>query len=234
MDFLPFFETDSWGFKLMLSTLLGSALGLERFLHGRPAGLRTHLLVCLASTLMMEISISSVNAVSDTANELGRFVDPTRVAAGVITGIGFLGAGVILRSSGNIQGLTSAACIWMAAVLGLAIGAGLYQESVIVCIISILALILMKEMEGRLARDIYRVIHIEAADENNIFENITDLAGKSCVKIYRDGFQRTKEDQSIKIELVVKINNEQLAKDYCNSVYALDSVKVVSLWKKYQ
>ncbi len=221
--FVSFGDNNSLALKLFLSSLMGTAFGIERFWHGRPAGLRTHLLVCLASTLLMEISIGSIK------NYPGLIMDPTRLAAGVITGIGFLGAGVILRSKEAIQGLTSAACIWMVSALGLAIGAGIYGQSIAVCIISLLALTLMKEIENRLPRDIYRVINVESSDDDDLFEKLKILADKGSVMIISDGFQRNKRDQSIKIDLGVKVKNGEKLKDYCHSLYSLDSVWRVSL-----
>lgn len=233
MDLNSFFGGDSVAVKVILSSLLGSLLGWERFVHGRPAGLRTHLLVCLASTLMMEISYSAAKDYLMAGNAIGRMVDPTRIAAGVITGIGFLGAGVIIRSRETIQGLTSAACIWMSAVLGLAIGAGLYWQSIVVSVTTHLALIFLKEMENRLARDIYRMVSIEARDVENLFDRIKQQAVEASVEIISDGFQRAKQDNSIKIELMVKVKDEKLVKDYCNSIYTLEPVWRVSLERPY-
>jgi putative Mg2+ transporter-C (MgtC) family protein len=182
---------------------------------------------------MMEISYGTARDYLLAGNAMGRMVDPTRVAAGVITGIGFLGAGVILRSRETIQGLTSAACIWMSATLGLAIGAGLYWQSITVSVVTHLALIFLKGMENRLSRDIYRMVSIEARDVENLFDKIKDSAATASVKIISDGFQRAKQDNSIKIELMVTVKDEKLVKDYCNAIYALEPVWRVSLERPY-
>src|SRR5213596_2150029 len=103
-----------------LATLLGGAIGLERELGGKPAGLRTNILICLGSVLYTKLSITMA-----TGN-----ADPTRVAAQIVTGVGFIGAGTILHARGAVVGLTSAATIWVVAALGVALGSGYYLEGV--------------------------------------------------------------------------------------------------------
>lgn len=108
------------GAKLLIAILAGGAIGLERELRRKPAGLRTNILICLGSALLMDLSIRIA----------GTYVgDPGRIAAQVVTGIGFLGAGTILHTRGTISGLTSAATIWVVAAIGLTAGAGLLFEA---------------------------------------------------------------------------------------------------------
>ena len=106
--------------KLLIAVLIGGGVGLERELKGKPAGLRTNILICVGSALLMDLSMSL------SATYGG---DPGRIAAQVVTGIGFLGAGTILHTRGQITGLTSAATIWVVAALGLTIGAGYFVEA---------------------------------------------------------------------------------------------------------
>ena len=106
--------------KLFTAVLVGGGIGLERELKGKPAGLRTNILICVGSALLMDLSINL------SATHGG---DPGRISAQVVTGIGFLGAGTILHTRGMITGLTSAATIWVVAALGLTIGAGYYVEA---------------------------------------------------------------------------------------------------------
>ncbi|MCE9601248.1 MAG: MgtC/SapB family protein [Gemmatimonadetes bacterium] len=106
--------------KLLIAILIGGGVGLERELKGKPAGLRTNILICLGSALLMDLSMS-------LSTRYGG--DPGRIAAQVVTGIGFLGAGTILHTRGQITGLTSAATIWVVAALGLTIGAGYFVEA---------------------------------------------------------------------------------------------------------
>jgi len=108
------------GAKVLIAILAGGGIGLERELARKPAGLRTNILICLGATLLMDLSIGITS---------GNDGDPGRIAAQVVTGIGFLGAGTILHTRGTITGLTSAATIWVVAAIGLTVGAGHYFEA---------------------------------------------------------------------------------------------------------
>jgi len=128
--------------QLVLSVLLGGAIGLERELRGKPAGLRTNVLICVAATLFTELSIHSA---------LGRG-DPGRVAAQVLTGVGFIGAGTILHMRGAVTGLTSAATIWVVTAVGMAVGASAYAEAVGGTALVMLVLGGLRWVEGAVAR----------------------------------------------------------------------------------
>lgn len=110
---------------MLVSTVLGTVVGWERQVGRKPAGLRTHVLVCLGSTMFVLITR---HAVADIG---GPNLDPTRIIHGVITGVGFLGAGSIMRQEGWVQGLTTAASIWMVAAIGVAVGVHAYVLAVI-------------------------------------------------------------------------------------------------------
>ncbi|MCK5392754.1 MAG: MgtC/SapB family protein [Candidatus Omnitrophica bacterium] len=128
--------------RLFISVLLGSLIGLERERKKGSAGLRTHLLVCMGSTLIMLTSIYMAEIYKNMGG-----IDPGRIAAGVVTGIGFLGAGTIIRSSEGVRGLTTAASIWVSAAIGLAVGCGFISGALIVTLISYLSLSFLKKIE---------------------------------------------------------------------------------------
>ncbi|MBA2245639.1 MAG: MgtC/SapB family protein, partial [Gemmatimonadetes bacterium] len=110
--------------RLLLAAVLGGVIGLERELSGKPAGLRTNLLICVGAALLMDLSIA-VAALANLPNEQAGAIfraDPARIAAQIVSGIGFLGAGTILQARGNIIGLTTAATIWVVAAIGMAVG----------------------------------------------------------------------------------------------------------------
>lgn len=114
--------------RLLISLLLGACIGVERQIHKHPAGLRTFTLICLGSTLAMLVSIYICQTNTDLPNG-----DPGRIAAQVLTGIGFIGAGLIIKNGdGEVFGLTTAACIFITAVVGLAVGAGMIMTAIAV------------------------------------------------------------------------------------------------------
>ena len=110
---------------LLAAILAGGLIGLERSFHGRPAGFRTHTLVCLASSLLMLVTLYQGRWFAAASADVVR-VDPTRMAQGIMTGIGFLGAGVIFKEGLSVRGLTTAASLWLTAAIGVLIGVGLY------------------------------------------------------------------------------------------------------------
>ncbi|MDD4956715.1 MAG: MgtC/SapB family protein [Candidatus Omnitrophica bacterium] len=131
--------------RLLLSAFLGGLIGLEREMHGCAAGLRTHILVGMGSSLFVLSSIFMV-----TTGGFSSSVDPTRIAAQVVTGIGFLGAGSIVRYGAAIRGLTTAASIWAVAAMGVAVGVGMYPAAVFTAIVS-LSILFLSRFEERLA-----------------------------------------------------------------------------------
>ncbi len=133
--------------KLVLAVLAGGAVGLERQISGKPAGLRTNILICLGSALLMDLSMNLGMSFGGA-----RVGDPARLAAQVVTGIGFIGAGTIMQSRGAISGLTSAATIWVVAAIGLAIGAGFYVEALGTAALVMLVLSGLGHLEHKLLR----------------------------------------------------------------------------------
>jgi putative Mg2+ transporter-C (MgtC) family protein len=145
-DMIAAFRLDL-ALKLSLAVLAGGAVGLERQISGKPAGLRTNILICLGSALLMDLSMNLGMSFGGA-----RVGDPARLAAQVVTGIGFIGAGTIMQSRGAISGLTSAATIWVVAAIGLAIGAGFYVEALGTAALVMLVLSGLGHLEHRLLR----------------------------------------------------------------------------------
>jgi putative Mg2+ transporter-C (MgtC) family protein len=125
--------------RLLLAALLGATVGFEREARQKSAGLRTNTLIAVGSALFTLISLELAEG------NLG--ADPTRIAAQIVTGIGFLGAGAIMRTSGNIQGLTTAATVWVNAAIGMAAGAGRYTLAVAATVITIVVLLALTRIE---------------------------------------------------------------------------------------
>jgi len=125
--------------KLFLAIILGGIIGIERETSHKPAGFRTHILICVTSAMMMLV-----------AERLSGTADAVRMAAGIITGVGFLGAGAILQSRGSVHGLTTAATIWAVAGLGLAVGAGYYVVAACFTVMVVLTLVVFRKIDRAL------------------------------------------------------------------------------------
>ena len=146
--------------RLMLAFVLGGAIGLEREIHGRPAGLRTHILVCVSATMIMLASKSHAQLPYPLPADFHINIDPGRIVAGIMTGIGFLGAGAILRLGDLIRGITTAACIWFVAALGIVIGEGCYALALLSTGSILIVLITLQWVEHHFHAVVYHAIHI--------------------------------------------------------------------------
>jgi putative Mg2+ transporter-C (MgtC) family protein len=142
--------------QILTALVLGGAIGFEREVAGREAGLRTMILVCLGSTLVMVVS----ERLSVERTSVLFRVDPTRIGAGIVTGIGFVGGGVILKQRNLIRGVTTAAAIWFVAGLGIAIGVRLYAVAAFATLVALFVLVLLQIPERFLKSYIYRVVTI--------------------------------------------------------------------------
>lgn len=141
--------------RLAVAAFLGGLIGYQREAAERPAGLRTHILVSIGSALVMLVSLQF--------SKLSQ-ADPSRIAAGAITGIGFLGAGTIIRQGNIVIGLTTAASLWTTAAIGFAIGLGFYGGAVIATILTLFVLIVFKKLEKRLTKHQHRLLCLTTSD----------------------------------------------------------------------
>ena len=134
--------------RILVGTALGGIIGYERDIHGRPAGLRTHALVALASATFMVVSTHLAYYQRYGPHDFTE-VDGSRIAASVVSGIGFLAGGAILRTGFSIQGLTTAAGLWLVAAIGLCAGGGMYYESIAATVLGVVALTLLRRFEDK-------------------------------------------------------------------------------------
>ena len=147
-------------FRLLLGAVLAGAIGFEREYHGRAAGFRTHIILCVGSTLIMLTSMHMFDLYNGKMP-----VDPSRIAAGVITGIGFLGAGTIMHFKSAVRGLTTAASLWVAAGIGLSVGSGLYFGSIVATVLTLSALMVFSKLERGLIRKVwFKTLVLELKD----------------------------------------------------------------------
>src|SRR5690606_12783611 len=127
--------------RLLLAAILGGLVGLEREISGKPAGLRTNLLICVGAALLTELSLAVGLLTAERPN-----ADPARIAAQIVSGIGFLGAGTIIQARGSVVGLTTAATLWVVAAIGMAVGAAAYVEAVGTTVLVIVVLVLLRRV----------------------------------------------------------------------------------------
>lgn len=187
--------------KLLLAVALGGLVGLERESSHKPAGFRTNILICVGSTMMMILS-GLVLGTGGTAS-----IDLTRIAAGVITGIGFMGAGTIIRARGSIVGLTTAATLWAMAGLGLVIGAGYYLAAVIFTAIIISTLVVFRYLEEHFLKKIPYYYHLRVKYTKDILVNIRKLAVHAGVKL--DDLALRKEGNLAILDLAFHTSGEK-------------------------
>ncbi|MGI6468785.1 MAG: MgtC/SapB family protein [Syntrophomonadaceae bacterium] len=186
-------------FKLALAGILGGLIGLERESLSRPAGLRTYTLVCVGSTLAMIVSIDIYLQYYHTVN-----ADPGRIAAQVVSGIGFLGAGTIMREGTTVQGLTTAAGLWVVACIGLAVGAGLYLPAVATTLLILFVLIYFVRFEQRFTgRREYKGLVLVVEDRPGQVGVIGSLLGEMNVLIKNIQLNRL-EGNDLEIELLLQ------------------------------
>lgn len=165
--------------RLLMAFLAGFVVGWERESHGRPAGLRTNILACVASALAMVISeVLFTQSAAATATGSWR-PDPARLGAGILTGIGFLGAGTILRHANVIRGVTTAASLWFVTVLGLALGSGEFALGYIGVGLGLLTLYVLPRFEKHIQSDWYStltvVANLEGINEHQLRSRIEEL-----------------------------------------------------------
>jgi len=191
--------------RILLSALLGGLLGFERDIHGRGAGLRTHLLVSLGACVFMILSthVESFGvAVADTG--FSRVTDPARIAAQVVTGIGFLGAGVIIKEGLSIRGLTTAACLWVAAAIGMASGAGFFVIAVITTAIALFSLTFLRTVENFYRKDVYRDLAVSIPNGVDI-RNVMDKVKSDEVQVISYAMERNYESQTTNLKMSLRL-----------------------------
>lgn len=190
--------------RLCLAALMGGIVGMERGSGDRPAGLRTHILVCTGSALVMLVSIYAFDAQVYPR-------DPGRIAAQVVSGIGFLGAGTILHEGLTVKGLTTAASLWMVAAIGLAVGAGMLLIGVVSTAIMLITLIIFHSWEKRMlgtTRVERRFIKILAKNNTNVIQELLGYFEEHNVKVRIVNIHTSNSQNALEIEFYLKVSKE--------------------------
>lgn len=200
--------------RLLLSSVIGGAIGTEREVSNRPAGLRTHILVSVGSSLIMMVSIYGFSGEGD----------PSRLAAQVVSGIGFLGAGTIIRTGNDIKGLTTAASLWVCSGIGLAIGAGYYLGGVITTGIVLISLAALGNFERRVARSSMKKFHIIAKERPGLLGDLGTIFGNYFITIKDIAMIQSEEGNeddifiefSFKVKMPAGLEIEKVIRDLYN------------------
>lgn len=186
--------------KLLLATVLGGAIGIERELAGKPAGLRTNILICVGAALFLQLSVDVAEiGFSADGHPYG---DTTRIAAQIVSGIGFLGAGAILHGEGAVVGLTTAATIWVVAAIGAAVGAGAYVDAVGTTALIILVLIGLRPVERRLLekrRRLRATLRVQPGSDFDAFKRVIEENG---VHVFSRRTFEHDSDRTFDLELI--------------------------------
>ncbi len=191
---------------LLAALVAGGVIGLERSYHGRPAGFRTHALVCLASCLLMMVTYYQWKWLPDVPVNTIR-ADPTRMAQGIMTGIGFLGAGVIFKEGLSVRGLTTAASIWITAVIGILIGIEFYLPAIIATVFTIGVLSIFRSIEAVLPSQSY-IHHQISFDRQQVIpeDELNKLLHQQGFRVLNISY-RVRENNYFEYRMIIKTAN---------------------------
>ncbi|HEX3033583.1 MAG TPA: MgtC/SapB family protein [Thermodesulfobacteriota bacterium] len=215
--------------RLIASLIVGGLIGLERSYHGRPAGFRTHALVCLSTSLLMLVTVYETRWFPSISQ--GRIaLDPTRMAQGIMTGIGFLGAGTIMREGLSVRGLTTAASIWITAAIGILLGIGFYFPAVFATALTLGTLSVFRWIENLIPAQFYahfvvRFTRNEAMPELEMRRLLTEhgftVANLNC---------RLDADLNFfEYRMVIRTNRAENARKLTDALNKVSSVKEFSI-----
>ncbi|HNU85088.1 MAG: MgtC/SapB family protein [Pseudomonadota bacterium] len=203
---------------LAVAMVAGGLIGLERSYYGRPAGFRTHTLVCIASSLLMIVTVYQRDWFSGTMIETVR-VDPTRMAQGIMTGIGFLGAGVIMKEGASIRGLTTAASIWITAAIGILAGVGFYSALTMVTAMALSTLTFYRLVERQLPMLLYVQTFIRFPRDRAMTEaEVRTLMKEHGFKVSNMCLAVTNDRQFFEYDLVINTRKEENLTRLCQSL----------------
>ncbi|MCR8643848.1 MgtC/SapB family protein [Paenibacillus sp. N1-5-1-14] len=222
-------------FRLLLAAVLGGIIGWERERKNKQAGLKTHLLVAVGSSLIMLTSIYGFgNDLLDHPN--ARF-DPARLAAQVVSGIGFLGAGAILRRSNNvISGLTTAATLWVVAAIGLSVGAGFYWPAVVTILIIMFIIMIINKLESKLILfKKYGSLKVVMSNQPQGVEVINSLLQKEKITVEQMAVKREMQEDNhlVFMEFRIHTSKRKGMLDLFEHIWMIDGIKEVNMdWKE--
>jgi putative Mg2+ transporter-C (MgtC) family protein len=211
--------------RLVAALLVGAASGLERSYHGRPAGFRTHALVCLSTSLLMLVTVFESHWF--VAAGTGRVtLDPTRMAQGIMTGIGFLGAGAIIKDGLTVRGLTTAASIWITAAIGILLGIGFYFPALFTTALALATLSLFRWIESRIPVLFYAHFYVRIAPDAPTDETeLRRLVGFHGFSIANLGYRLDRATGFVEYRMVVRTQHAANARALAEALCRLEAVR---------
>ncbi len=211
--------------RLGLAAVLGGVIGLERELSGKPAGLRTNMLICVGAALFTEISITAHQFVGADSGA----TDPTRIAAQIVSGIGFLGAGTIIQARGTVTGLTSAATLWVVAAIGMAAGGHAYFAAAGGAVLVLVVLIPLGRIELHLAQTrLQRIVRIDVQETDGFMERIQSLLKVAGLRSEVTEMARDPDLGTLGLRMVVR-GKEGLFQRACHHLLTLPEVRSIAI-----
>ncbi|HEV8113927.1 MAG TPA: MgtC/SapB family protein [Planctomycetota bacterium] len=170
---------------LLAALVVGGLIGFEREIHGRPAGLRTHMLVCLASAVLVQASRVIPSGLQSQGDAFRVVLDPNRLAAGIVTGIGFLGAATVIRAGDIVRGITTGATVWSVAGLGIVVGQGEYALALVASVIILMVLAVVDRFTRGIAPVIYRrlVVRGERSELTALASTVGELLAVRGIRL---------------------------------------------------
>src|SRR5262247_3147957 len=194
-------------FRVAVSLVLGGLIGMERTFHGRSAGFRTHALVCLASTLLMMAAVYQGRWM--TTDVIGMITtDPTRMAQGIMTGIGFLGAGVIFKEGLSIRGLTTAASIWITAAIGILTGIGFYLAAAVATLLVLGTLSVFRWIEQAVPSQVYAHHHVKFERDHTMPEGeLRQLISQHAFSVANMSYRVSGDGRFFEYRMVIRTSD---------------------------
>jgi len=208
--------------RVLLGAVLGAVVGFERERDNQPAGLRTHMILVVGATLAMVLSVN----LGYLFARPGTPADPARLAAQVISGIGFLGAGAILRYGYNVKGLTTATSLWTMAIVGMAVGAGYYLIGVFTTALMLVVLGLLNVIENRWVRtSVSRFISIDADYTKGVLKDVRHIVQEFSDDLTSFNIQKEFKNKRLRIQVVARISRDQRLEELIDALSDIDGVK---------
>lgn len=216
--------------RLLLSMILGGIIGWERETKKQQAGLRTHVIICIGATLLMLISIFIPQTFVDFQNG-----DPGRIAAQVVSGIGFLGAGAIFSLGGSIRGLTTAATIWVVASIGLAVGAGMYAGAILVTLLILFVLVILGKVERKFFQeDVLKTLQITFSTAKIETDKVFAVLEHHHIITQSINILQSQDKKKSKMKLFVHVPSKVRIKELYKDLNTINNVDEISLGQDFK